>query len=75
MRVVGATILGVFFGALMGIGLYEILVQNGSFDPAAKVGLVFPIVGVLIGGIAGMFGGRRPKTTIVAPPGSTVTSV
>ena len=65
MRVVGATIIGVFFGFLMGIGLYEFLVQNGSFDPNSKIGLVFPIGGVLLGAIAAIFGGRRGKRASV----------
>ena len=69
MRVVAATLVGIIFGLIMGLGLYEFLVQNGSFDPASSAGLGFLIVGVIIGAVAAILGGRRPDTTTIVTPG------
>jgi hypothetical protein len=57
------TILGIIFGLLLGVGVYEFLVQAGSVDPNRKIGLIFPVVGVLLGVALGIFGGRRKKGT------------
>ena len=61
MRRIGASVLGIIFGLLFTVGIYLYLVESGSFDPASKVGLVFPIAGVLLGILAGAKGGRRKK--------------
>lgn len=63
MGTVLATILGIIFGLLLGLGVYQFLVQAGSVDPNRKIGLVFPIVGVLLGLALGIFGGRRKRRT------------
>jgi len=62
------TILGIVFGLLLGVGVYEYLVQAGSIDPVSKIGLVFPVVGALLGAAAGIFGGRRKRP--VGQPGA-----
>jgi hypothetical protein len=59
MKLIGAMILGMFFGALMMVGLYVFLVENGTIDPSSVVGLAFPVAGIVIGLIAAIFGGRR----------------
>jgi hypothetical protein len=65
MRKLGAIILGIIFGLMFTIGLYVYLVEAGGFDPASKLGLVFPIAGVLLGIVAGAKGGwRKRKGTI-----------
>jgi hypothetical protein len=61
MRRLGAVILGIIFGLMMTIGLYVYLVESSSFDPASKLGLAFPIAGVLLGILAGAKGGWRKK--------------
>jgi hypothetical protein len=61
MRVIGAAILGIIFGLLFTTGVYEFLVQNGNLDPFSKVGVAFPIVGVLLGLVVAIFGGRRRR--------------
>lgn len=67
MRKVGASIVGIILGLLATTGLYEFLVQNGNIDPNNKVGLVFPVFGVILGILAGGFGGRRKKKAPAAP--------
>jgi hypothetical protein len=59
MKLIGAMILGMFFGVLMMVGLYVFLVENGTIDPSSVVGLAFPVAGIVIGLIAAIFGGRR----------------
>lgn len=61
MRRLGASILGIIFGLLLTIGLYVYLVEAGSFDPASKLGLAFPIAGVILGILAGARGGWRKR--------------
>jgi hypothetical protein len=61
MRVIGASILGIIFGLLLTIGGYIYLVESGSYDPASKTGLIFPIGGAVLGLLVGVFGGRRRK--------------
>lgn len=61
IRRIGASILGIIFGLLLTTGIYVYLVESGSFDPASKVGLVFPIVGVILGILAGAKGGFRKR--------------
>ncbi|MGI8607750.1 MAG: hypothetical protein ACR2MY_00775 [Candidatus Dormibacteria bacterium] len=62
-----ASLVGAFGGFLAALGLYEYLVQSGSFDPLSKLGLAFLIVGLIIGLLCGIFGGRRlPDEVVVA---------
>lgn len=61
MRKIGASILGIIFGLLLTMGAYIYLVEAGSFNPASKAGLVFPIGGVVLGLLVGIFGGRLRK--------------
>ena len=68
MRRIGATLLGIIFGLLMGTGLGLLLIQAGLLNPLTKYGLVFPIGGVIIGFLVGAVGGRRPRP--VPPPAS-----
>ena len=62
MSTASATILGMLFGALLGMGVYVYLVQAGGFDPISRTGLAFPIAGLLLGAAAGVFGGRRRQS-------------
>jgi len=57
---VGPSILGAIFGLVAGVGLYLFLTQNGNIDALSKVGLIFPVGGVVLGVLAGSVGGRRP---------------
>ena len=61
MRVVGATILGIIAGLLLSLGIYLYLMQNGTIDPSDKAGLALPVLGVLLGILIGVFGGRRKR--------------
>jgi uncharacterized membrane protein YadS len=61
MRVVGASVLGIIGGLLLSLGIYIYLMQAGNIDPSDKIGLAFPALGILLGIIAGVWGGRRRK--------------
>jgi hypothetical protein len=54
----GASIVGAFFGLLLGAGAGLYLSQTGALDMSSKVSLVAPAAGVLLGILAGWFGGR-----------------
>ncbi|GAC1333505.1 MAG: hypothetical protein NVSMB17_14000 [Candidatus Dormibacteria bacterium] len=73
-----ASLAGGFGGFLAGLGLYELLVQLGAFDPLSSLGLAFPVAGIIIGLACGIYGGRRVDSLVVAtaapvvPPGTGV---
>ena len=56
---VGATILGAILGLLSGIGFGLYLQQTGTLSATSKVSLVVPAIGLVLGVLAGLFGGRR----------------
>jgi hypothetical protein len=67
-RPVGATILGGFFGLLLGIGGGIFLQLAGVLDPASTSSLLAPAAGLLLGILAGLVGGRRTRVAATPQP-------
>ena len=61
-RLVGATVLGGALGLVSGVGFGLLLMQIGAMSPTRRIDLVLPLVGLAIGVLSGLMGGRR------APP-------
>lgn len=60
-RRIGAAIVGGFFGLLLGAGVGLYLSQTGAISMSSGASLAVPIAGVLLGLVAGLFGGRRRR--------------
>jgi hypothetical protein len=65
---VGAAILGAIFGLLSGIGFGLFFQVAGVMSPLSKTTLLVPAAGLILGLLAGIFGGRRTRAAVVAAP-------
>jgi formate hydrogenlyase subunit 3/multisubunit Na+/H+ antiporter MnhD subunit len=60
-RRLGGAIVGAIFGLIFGVGVGLYLSQTGTLDMNSASSLVAPIGGVVLGVLAGWFGGRVRK--------------
>jgi hypothetical protein len=63
-------VVGIGSGLLLGTGAWVYVTQAGNFDPLNKAGIAFPVVGVLIGLVASIFGGPKRHKKRKKPAGA-----